>query len=181
MKQAILELLRQKRRFLIFIGSLLLINIILAVFVSSYQRPALRTATKSWDDLRGRVAVIGRGDVGTVYRQGTGDLEKLAVLIPDRRQFPRVVGDILDAAASSGVVTGAMTYIPKVVKNENLLAYSLQMSVTGRYAAIKSFLSDMQKNRELVVIDGISLSNADLFEESVTMELRLTVYLREGA
>lgn len=181
MKQAILELLRQKRGFLIFIGSLLLINVILAGFVSYYQKPALRTVTKSWDDLRGRVVVIGRGDVGTVYRQGKGDLEKLAVLIPERRQFPRVVGDVLDAAASSGVVTGAITYVPKPVKDENLLAYSLQMSVTGRYAAIKSFLSDMQKNRELVVIDGITLSNSDPFEESVTMELRLTVYLREGA
>lgn len=181
MKQAILELLRQKRLFLIFVGALLLADLILYAVVAYYQKPALSAATKGWDDLRGRVAVIGRGDVGTLYRQGKGDLEKLAVLIPERRQFPRVVGDMLDAAASSNVAMGAITYLPKAVKDENLLAYTLQMSVTGRYAAVKSFLSDMQKNRELIVIDGITLSNQDIFEENVTMELRLTVYLREGA
>jgi len=57
------------------------------------------------------------------------------------------------------------------------------MTVGGSYAAIKSFLGDLQKYSELVVIDGFTLSKNDLFEENVVMDLHLTVYLqaREGA
>jgi type IV pilus assembly protein PilO len=112
------------------------------------------------------------------------DLKKLASRIPAKRQFPRLLGDILDAAASSAVVTGNVSYKPQVIKgHEDLLAYGISMSVGGSYAAVKSFLADLQKNSELVVIDSAGFSNSNLFEENVVMDLRLTVYLqgREGA
>jgi type IV pilus assembly protein PilO len=94
-----------------------------------------------------------------------------------------VLGDILDAAASSAVVTGNVSYKPQAVKDQDLLAYGISMSVGGSYAAVKSFLGDLQKNSEMVVIDGITLSKSDLFEENVVLDLRLTVYLqgKEGA
>jgi hypothetical protein len=57
------------------------------------------------------------------------------------------------------------------------------MTVGGSYAAVKSLLGDLQNNSEMIVIDGISLSNSDLYEENVVLDLRLTVYLqgKEGA
>jgi type IV pilus assembly protein PilO len=55
------------------------------------------------------------------------------------------------------------------------------MKIDGRYAAIKSFLTDLQNNPELIVVDGFSLTNSDPFEENVVMDLHVTVYLREGA
>ena len=57
------------------------------------------------------------------------------------------------------------------------------MTVGGSYAAVKSFLSDLQRNGELIVVDSISLSNSDLYEENIIMDLRLTIYLqgKEGA
>jgi len=181
MKQALLDLLSTKKRSLAAIGVLLLLNCALYAMITAYQTPALGTALNKWSDLRGRVAALGRGDVTTAFRQGKGDLEKLAPLIPARRQFARVLSDFLEAAASSGVTTGAITYKPQLVKDENLLAYGVTMSVNGRYAAVKSFLSDLQKYREMVVIDGITLTNSDPFEENVTMDVRLTIYLREDA
>jgi hypothetical protein len=82
------------------------------------------------------------------------------------------------------VVTGNVSYKPEAVKGrDDLLAYGLSMSVGGSYAAVKSFLADLQKNSEMIVIDGVNFSNSDLYEENVIMDLRLTVYLqgKEGA
>jgi type IV pilus assembly protein PilO len=183
MKQVILELIRQNRRLLIAAGILLLMNIGLQIVLGYFLRPAVTTAQVSWNDLRQRIAVTGRADVQSVYLRGVGDLKKLSGLIPAKRQFPRVLGDILDAAASSGVSTGAVSYKPQAIKDDDLLTYTISMNVSGGYAAVKSFLSDMQKTSELIVIDSISLSNSDLYEENVSMDLKLTVYLqgKEGA
>jgi len=183
MNQALLELIRQKKRTLIAALVLLVLNIGLYSVTSGYLEPKIAASQAAWTDLRQRVAVAGRADVATVYRQGVDDLKKLSARVPAKRQFPRVLGDILDAAASSAVVTGNVSYKPQALKDQDLLAYGITMSVSGSYAAVKSFLGDLQKNSELIVIDGISLSMSDFYEENVVMDLRLTVYLqgKEGA
>jgi type IV pilus assembly protein PilO len=183
MNQALLELIQQKKFTLIAALVLLLLNIGLYVFTASFLEPKIAVSQASWNSLRQRIAVAGRADVATVYHRGVDDLKKLSTRIPVKRQFPRVLGDILDAAASSAVVTGNVSYKPQAVKDQDLLAYGISMSVGGSYAAVKSFLGDLQKNSEMVVIDGITLSKSDLFEENVVLDLRLTVYLqgKEGA
>lgn len=183
MNQALLELFRQKKRMLIAAMVLLVLNIGLYAVSAGYLEPKIAASQAAWTDLRQRVAVAGRADVATVYRRGVDDLKKLASRIPVKRQFPRVLGDILDAAASSAVVTGNVSYKPQTVKDQDLLAYGITMSVSGSYAAVKSFLGDLQKNSEMIVIDGVSFSKSDLYEENVVMDLRLTVYLqgKEGA
>jgi type IV pilus assembly protein PilO len=184
MNQVLRELLIQKRRLLIAVAVLLVLNIGLFIAINAYLAPAIISAQTAWNDLRQRVAVAGRADVASVYRRGSDDLKKISTRVPVKRQFARVLGDILDSAASSGVVTGAVSYKPQVVKGqEQLLVYSLSMSVSGSYAAVKSFLGDLQKNGELIVMDGISLANSDLFEENVVMEIHVSIYLqgREGA
>jgi type IV pilus assembly protein PilO len=183
MKEALLELYLQKKRTLIVAVVLLLLNIGLYALNAGYYEPKIAAAQASWTDLRQRVAAAGRADVATVYRRGVDDLKKLALRVPVKRQFPRVLGDILDAAASSAVVTGNVSYKPQTIKGQDLLAYGITMTVGGSYAAVKSFLGDLQKNSELIVVDGVTLSKSDLFEENVIMDLRLTVYLqgKEGA
>jgi type IV pilus assembly protein PilO len=184
MKQVLLELYLQKKRMLIAAVVLLVLNIGLYAVTAGLLEPKIAASQASWTALRQQVAVAGRADVATVYRRGVDDLKKLASRVPAKRQFPRVLGDILDAAASSAVVTGNVSYKPQVVKDRaDLLVYGISMSVGGSYAAVKSFLGDLQKNSELVVIDSVTLSKSDLFEENVVMDLRLTVYLqgKEGA
>lgn len=181
MKQLLLELFQVKKRSLILTGTLLLINIALYAIINGHQSAALKKAQAKWTDLRTRVAAIERGDVSNQYRQGKIDLEKLYSHIPPKRQFPRVLGDILDTAESNRLAIGAITYKPKSIKEEKLLAYNVSMSVAGSYAAVKSFLADLQKNKELVVVENVVFTNSDPFEENVVMDLQLTVYLQEGA
>jgi type IV pilus assembly protein PilO len=106
-----------------------------------------------------------------LYRQGVSDLEKLNSRIPLKREFARVLSDIIETTSDSGVAVGAISYKPVTIKDEALLSYQLSFAVSGDYAAVKSCLSDLQQNPELVVVDSITLANSDLYEEKVVMNL----------
>lgn len=180
MMLALLEIFRKKKRLLVATGIVLLLNVVLLIIIIGYQSPGITREQSKLNELRLRVVAAGQGDVGAVYKQGKTDLETLRSMILNTRQFPMILGDILEVAASSRVVLGNVTYKPQAIPDEKLLAYGITMEVSGRYAAVKSFLSDLEKNRELVLIDSINLANTDPYSESVAMDLHLTVYLRES-
>jgi len=181
MMQVFLEILRVRKRLIFFTAAVLVADLMIIGFISFYQMPRIAEMRNKVNGLQKTALEAGRGDQSDVYRQGTLDLEKLRERIPKRRHFARVLGEIMEAAASSGLSAGNVTYKPQTIKQENILAYSVSINVSGTYAAIKSFLSDLQDSRELTVIDGFSLANPDPFEEHVVMDLRMTVYLQEGA
>ncbi|MDD2540671.1 MAG: type 4a pilus biogenesis protein PilO [Desulfuromonadaceae bacterium] len=181
MKQYILEIIRQKRRAMSIILFLLVFNVIIAVVISTYQLPLLADLQMKWSSLRRQAARAGQLDATALYHQGSTDLEKLKGRIPEKRQFARVLSDLLEAAANNAVDVGAISYKPVEIKKEALLSYQLSLSVSGRYAAVKSYLADLQKNPELIVVDTVSFSNSDPLAEHVVMALQITVYLREGA
>lgn len=181
MKQYLIEIVSQKWRILLVIISLLLINVILSIVISVYQRPALTELQTTWNNLRRKAAGTSQVDVATLHRQGSEDLEKLKLRIPEKREFARVLSDLYEYASSSAVEIDTISYKPVIIKEEKLLSYQLTFSVSGSYAAVKSYLADLQKNSELLVVDTVSFSNSDLFIENVKMDLHLTVYLREGA
>lgn len=181
MREALLETLRLNKYLFALTGILAVITLTLFVIVSAYQMPAITVAQMKWNDLRNRVAVAGRGDVTSAYKQGQTDLRSLMERIPLKREFPRVLGDLMESADANGVAIGTLTYKPEVIKGENLLDYGLTLKISGRYAAVKSFLADQLNSKKLIVVNGFSLSNSDAFEEYVTMDLNLTVYLQEGA
>jgi Tfp pilus assembly protein PilO len=181
MNRVILEIARQRQRILAIVLVLLLLNIAVLAFLKGYLASAISDAQTKWGDLRRRVAVAGQNDASTIYRRGKTDLEQLKAHIPHKSQFPRLLGGVFDTAASDGVKVGAVSYKPAVVKNNTaLLSYGITLSVSGSYAAVKNFLADMQKSGELIVIDDMTMSNNDPYEENVAMELRLTVYLQEA-
>lgn len=181
MKRYAFEIIRQKWRLLSIVLFLLLLNVTLGFVVSAYQRPSLADMQSKWNNLRRQAAQAGLVDAATLHRQGAADLEKLKTRIPEKRQFARVLNDLFEAAASSDVEVGPLSYKPAPIKEEALLSYQLSFSVSGGYAAVKSYLSDLQKNPELIVVDTVAFSNSDLFAENVVMDLKLTIYLREGA
>lgn len=180
MKMYVLEIVRQKWRLLSVILALLLVNVAIGVFVSAYQLPSLMNLQTKWNDLR-RKGVGGHVDAATLHREGSADLEKLKARIPEKRHFARVLNELLEAAASSAVEVGAISYKPLQIKEEALLSYHLTFSVNGGYAGVKSYLSDLQKSPELIVVDTVTFTNTDLYIENVVMNLGITVYLREGA
>lgn len=181
MKQLVFEIVRQKWRLLSIILFMLLLNITLSVVISAYQLPSLATLQVRWSDLRQKLARSGRVDADTLYKQGVDDLEKLMTAIPEKREFARILSDLLEAATASNVEVSKISYKPELLKDEPLLSYQLSFSASGSYAGVKSYLSDLQKSQELIVVDMVSFSNSDFYVENVVMNVRLTVYLRGGA
>lgn len=181
MKQYAVEIIRQKWRLLSVIMILLLLNVALGIVVSAYQLPSLADLQIKWSDLRRQTARAGMADGATLHQQGSADLKTVKMRIPEKREFARVLSELLESAASSAVEVGTISYKPVQIKEESLLSYQLSLSANGRYAAVKSYLSDLQNSRELIVVDSVAFSNSDPFVEDVVMNLRITVYLREGA
>ena len=103
MRDAILEIVRLKKRLLIAVGLLALLALALLIAVDGYQRPGIIAAQMKWSDLRRQVVVAGHADVTNAYKQGKADLATLRGRIPPKRQFPRLLGDILEQAVSCGV------------------------------------------------------------------------------
>jgi type IV pilus assembly protein PilO len=180
MKPLLVEILRQKWALLTVVLVLLLINCGLGVVVSVYQLPALAELQTKWSTLRRQSTTASPVDAATLHTQGTAALEKLKARIPEKRDFARVLSELYESAASSAVEVGSITYRPLTIKGEALLSYQLSVSVSGSYAAVKSYLVDLQNNQELLVVESVAFSNGDLFVENVVMDLRLTIYLREG-
>ena len=178
MKDALLEFFRRKKRLLGAIVALFILTLILFVAVDSYQKPEIAEAQQKWSELRKRASVGRFRDASAIYKKNEADLEKLKERIPSKRMFPQLLGEILEQAASNGVSTGKITYKPLAIEEEKLLAYELSMGVSGGYASVKSFLTDLLKKRELIVVDNVSWINSDAFEENVTMDLRMTIYLK---
>lgn len=181
MNLILLEIIRQKRTVLILVLVLIMLNIVCMYLITSFQEPALAAARSKWSELRSQAARSGHIDAAALYRQGAADLEKLGARIPAKREFARVLSDLLETASDNGVATDAISYKASALKDEALLAYQLSLAVSGDYAAVKSYLSDLRQNPELVVIEGLSLTNKDQYVEHVVMNLNLTLYLREGA
>ncbi len=163
------------------LGIMLLVNVILCIITAFHLSPELRNSHQKWNDLRSRVALEGQQDKELQFRQGKTDLETLKSRIPVKRDFIRVLGDIMETASSNKVDAGGLTYKPEPVKGQNLTAYAVSMNTSGSYISVKSFLADMLASDDLVVVDDFSMTNSDALSEQVSMNLRLTVYLREGA
>ena len=180
MKELVIEIVRQKWRLLSIIAFMLLLNMILSMVISVYQLPSIVSLQTKWSDVRQKMARSGKEDAASLYKQGAVDLEKLKTAIPEKREFARILSDLLEAAAASNVEVGPISYKPEQLKEDLLLSYQLSLSVSGSYAAVKSYLADLQNSQELIVVDTVTFSNSDLYVENVVMSVHLTVYLRGG-
>jgi type IV pilus assembly protein PilO len=181
MIQYFLEIVRQKWLLLGIIMTLLLLNLALVMVISAYQIPLTADLQAKWNSLHQQNGRTEIADAATLYKQGVIDLEKLNDRISEKRDFAKVLSELYEYGASSAVELGPLSYTPLKIKDESLLSYQLTLSVSGSYAAVKSFLADLQANNKFLVVDSVSFSNNDLFVENVVMNIHMTVYLREGA
>ena len=109
------------------------------------------------------------------------DLTAWRARIIPKREFAGFVGRLFETAARDSLAFKGLSYKVSQIKEENLAAYSLDFNVTGKYEAVKSFVVDIGRMREIVTIDNISLNNMNQSEDSVTLKVQMTVYLRVGA
>ena len=173
----ILQILKTRPKSFVCIAILIAANFGLYLFSALYQEPRLADLQRKWSEKRLEAASAPPQDPAAIYRQGTADLKSWRERIPPKREFAAFIGELFETAVNNSLSVGAITYKPTQIKGENLLAYTIGFNVSGKYAAIKSFIADIERLRQIAVIDNLSLSGkAD--EEFVDMRLQLTAYFR---
>jgi type IV pilus assembly protein PilO len=173
----ILLIFNARKKCFIAIFILILANIGLYIFYSAHLEPGLNALQTKWSEKRLLDASGNPVDTASVYRHGTADLSAFYERIPRKKEFVAFIGDLFETAANNSLKVGEISYKPAIIKGEKLIAYSIGFDVAGKYAAIKSFISDIEGLRQIAVIDDISLSGkAD--EEYVEMKVRMTAYFR---
>ncbi|MBP1752270.1 MAG: hypothetical protein H6Q57_1106 [Geobacteraceae bacterium] len=173
----ILEIIRARKKSFLAIIGLLAANVLLYAFIANFQQSRLGKLRDEWLDKR-RQSPAGKIDKARVYNQGKKDLDTFNSRVPPKRQFTRVVGELYEMASSNGLSIGSVGYKPELIKDRDILVYTLTFSVTGGYAAIKSFISDIERSREMLAIDHISLSRADISPDSVKFSIIVSAFFK---
>lgn len=177
--QTLLDMIAARRKSFAFIGFLALLALGLEVYISMYQRPELEKAQQAWFAKRDAMA---RGETladAARYQRGVSDLEEFNKRLIPKKDFAQFLGRIYDTAKSKSVTIDGMGYKPSkgVIKGTRITTYGVSFSAVGKYAAVKSFLAEVQRYPEMVTVDSISIGNTSLTQENVTLNMQTTVYL----
>jgi len=117
-------------------------------------------ATGQMTQLRGQVAALLTAErKAPLYRS---QLNQLKQAIPDDPSYPTVIDELTSIASSSGVALS--TIAPSVTTSASAATTSgpatlgLSLSVTGTYSQVLSFLTALQQQTRIYVVDSINLS-----------------------
>lgn len=172
------EVIKAQPKTFILIFALLLANIGLYLYASVYQAPQLASLQGKRLEKRRFTAGGAALDTAAVYRQGEADLKAWRARIIPKKEFARFVGNLFETAANNSLAFKSVSYKATQLKDENLATYALDFDVAGKYAAVKSFIADLGRMREIMTIDNIALSTGKAAEDDVSLKVQLTVYLR---
>lgn len=172
------EIIKAQPKAFILVLVLLLANAGLLVHAYVYQAPRLADLQDKWFAKRKSATGGALVDTAAVFRQGEDDLKEWRSRIIPKRGFARFVGQLFETAANNSLAFKGVSYKATPLTDENLVTYALDFNVTGKYAAIKSFMADMGRIREIMTIDNISLNADKVTEDDVALKVQLTVYLR---
>lgn len=174
----LLEIILLKKKPLLALAILLVTVTGLYAYVSSYQETTLETLRDSWMAKRKLQTESGSASMASVYAQGVKDLEVFYGRIPHKREFARMLSDVFEIVSNNGLSLKTVGYKPVSQSSGDLMAYQLNLNLTGRYAAVKSFIADIQRMSEIVTIDSLVLSGAGPTQESIDLKVQLSAYFR---
>ncbi len=178
MNTTLSEIVRQKWQFLVVIFLFVVANSTISYLISAVQQPKIDELRAQWSELRRQSPKKQAVDLVTLHRQYTSDLAQLMDRVPAKGEFARVVGDLLESAQENSIEVSNASYKMVPVKEDTLKCYQLSFTGRGSYAAVKSYLADILRSQELIVVDSVAFVNSDHFSDTVSMNLRVAVFLR---
>lgn len=170
------QILQLRKRALLALAILLAVALALQLFISLYQKSRVEQLNAEWLKLREQEARgVALQDRDTLYRNGLADLAKFREAIYPKSQFARFIGELYEMASKNGLELASITYKPTLDKDENLLKYSLTLSVSGTYTQLKRFIYDLGAgNSNLLVVDSVAIAASGAAAESVQLQLSIT-------
>lgn len=172
-----IEIIKIRKKSFLAILALVLTTVMMHFFIARFQEPKLESLQKEWLEKR-QIPSSGTGDKAFSYYQGKKDLEVFNSKIPPKKDFARVVGGIMEIASNNGLSISSIGYKPTLIKERNLLVYTLSFGVSGSYAAIKSFTSDIEQSPYILSIDSVSLAREDLLQDSVKYSIQVSAFFK---
>ena len=180
--QMLREMIEVRRTAFACLVLLALLNLALLLYLALWQRPELARAQSDWFAKRQAQAGGQNPQLSDRYRSGARDLALFQQRLIPKKGFPAFLGELFETAGNNGLHPKGITYKPTPIKEEGMVAYGIAFTVSGKYAAVKSFLADLARFPELVTLDSVSLSNQSQTEESVELKVQMTASLKvEGA
>ena len=178
----ILDIIRLKRGPLFAVGILLLVTVGLFSFRIFWQEPRLESLRSEWFEKRKLATGTAGRDPVTVFRRGTADLATFRERMPSEKEFVRILGDLYETSANNNLTVSEVTYKREDAKGKPFTPYTINVGAVGTYAGVKSFIGDLERYRELIVIDNVAFSAAKGDNEGkVDLKLSLTAYLKTEA
>lgn len=172
---------REHRKSLLTAALLFVLSLVVWYIHHFMQTVTLSALQASRDDKRNQVAASGKRDASAAFQKGREDIKSLLARLPSRTEFPQVLGQLVDTAKVSGVSLDGLSYKPQKGSADGLLAYTLTCTAGGNYPALKRFLAELQGFDGLTVVTSINLTNNDLAVAKATMQVNLSIYLRDSA
>lgn len=127
-----------------------------------------------------RQQLHGSGSVSTpgVFQRNQDALNNLLATVPTRGELPRILGQVTDYVSMHKANMETLSYKPMPSSVSGLYRYTLVVSATGSYEAIKPLLADLQHLNVLAYVDSFSLINPDPQSDQLHMEARMVINLR---
>jgi type IV pilus assembly protein PilO len=173
----ILMIFNARRKSFIAILVLILVNAGIYIYYAAYLEPRLTALQTLWAEKRLMAATGSILDNAAVYRQGIADMAAFRERMPLKKEFVEFIGELFETASNNSLKVAGINYNRSQIKGEKLITFAIGFNVSGNYAAIKSFISDLERIRQIAVIDNISMSGKT-DEESVDMKVQMTAYFR---
>jgi type IV pilus assembly protein PilO len=181
--QLLLDMLRARGKSFAFLAFLAVVNLLLFLYLSLWQEPALAKAQNDWFAMRKAQASGKNLASATLYANGVRDFGVFQQRLIPKKAFPGFLAGMFDAAKGNSLTLKGVSYKASSVKEQpGVVYYEIGLTVSGKYAAVKSFIGDLSRYPEMVTLDSLMLVNSSKTEESVEMKLLMTAYLKtEGA
>lgn len=168
-----------RRKSLLALAMLISASLALQLFVVLVQEPQLEKQRSEWQrqrELEGRGVSLQSREL--LYKNGLADIARFRERLYLKSQFARFIGELYDLAARDGLEISAITYKPTLNKEEQLLEYQLNMTVSGRYPQVKRFIVDLGNATNILVTDSISLASTGASADTVQLQMLITSYFR---
>ncbi|WP_026840144.1 type 4a pilus biogenesis protein PilO [Citrifermentans bremense] len=181
--QIVRDIIAARSKSLAFLAFLLLLAVSMQLYLSYWQRPALEKAQLEWFAKRDAIAKGEAVGDATRYHNGMRDLGEFQKRLVPKERFPALMSQLFDTAKSNALSLKGVSYKPAKIKGQKQIdTYGVSFTVSGRYASVKKFVADLLRYKELVTVDSISLGSQSATEETVTLKVQTTVYMKtEGA
>ena len=167
---------------IIILAALFVIAVVLQLFITSFQQPKVDMMKTQWLKERAEEAGVGaRQSRGSIYKTALGDLQKFRERIYPKSNFAKFIAELYDIASKNNLEIRTITYKPTLNKDENLLQYTLSISVGGDYLQLKRFINDLSRCNNLVVIDTVSLANQAATSGTVQLQVQITTFFKMEA